>query len=211
MRFSRTKAIVLSAVLALLSVGAVVAASFALFSDDSQSTVHLSAGTLEARLYRTNLSGTRMNGEGLLVAFEDDSEVDLTEAGDQTVFDLKNIVPGARQEAALRVENRGGIAFDYTVSVLFTLPETDAEAALAKQLTVTVTPGSGTPVSFALADAAEKGQNIALGRLNAMSGQTPAQGAFTVEVSFAAGEGIDNSAMGAELHFDLLVRAVQAV
>lgn len=207
MRLTRMKAIVFSAVIALLSVSLLVLGTFALFSDSSESNVHLQAASLEARLYRTSLSGNRLGEDGTLKPFEESRRVDL-EKEDSAIFSLENVVPGVEQTAVLSIENHGGVAFDYSVSVVNVAAESAADKALAQQLKITVSPAEGEPEVFYLNEYEEKGQNLKLGTLAADESVTKAE--FSVKVEFVSGETIDNSAMNGKAVFDLRVDAVQS-
>ena len=207
MRLTRMKAIVFSAVIALLSVSLLVLGTFALFSDSSESNVYLQAASLEARLYRTSLSGNRLEEDGTLKPFEESGRVDL-EKEDSAIFSLENVVPGVEQTAVLSIENHGGVAFDYCVSVVNVAAESAADKALAQQLKITVSPAEGEPEVFYLNEYEEKGQNLKLGTLAAGESVTKAE--FSVKVEFVSGETIDNSAMNGKAVFDLRVDAVQS-
>lgn len=207
MRFSKTKAIVMSAVITLLCVGLIVAATFALFSASRTTNVHLSAGTLDAGLYLQSRTGVEIGDDGSFVEVSSPTAaVDLTK-DDSAIFELDNMVPTMWQQAVLRVTNTGDVAFTYSVSIV-NVDASEAAEGLLSRMQVTVTPSQGDAVTFTLADATAKGQDIALGTVVATDG---AYGDFTVRVEFTAGSGIEDSAQyaGAQISFDLTVEAVQ--
>lgn len=210
MRFSKTKAIVMSAVVTLLCVGLIVAATFALFSASRSTNVHLSAGTLDAGLYLTARNGVEIGEDGVFdEVASPESPVDLTKDG-SAIFSIENIVPTMWQSATLRVTNEGSVAFDYSVSIVGVEANDAATTAkLLSRLQVTVTPSQGQAVTFTLDQATEKGQGIALGTVAATDG---AYGDFTVRVEFLNSDGtIEDSAAfaGAAVDFDLTVECVQ--
>lgn len=208
MRFSKAKAIVLSAVVTLLCAGLIVVASLAIFSDTADSNVHLQAGTLEAGLWKTEVAGYVVGEDGNLAEYtENDLPVDLEKDGSE-IFQLTNIMPGLWQEVTLEVRNEGTVAFDYSVSMANIQADGQAAQALLGRLMITVTPSqSGVqPRSFLLKDAAEQGLNIPLGTLNA-----EANGTFKVKVEFTD-DGLQEppeALANAEVQFDLTVTAVQ--
>jgi len=108
----------------------------------------------------------------------------------------------------LSIENHGGVAFDYSVSVVNVAAESAADKALAQQLKIIVSPAEGEPEVFYLNEYEEKGQNLKLGTLAADESVTKAE--FSVKVEFVSGETIDNSAMNGKAVFDLRVDAVQS-
>ncbi len=207
MRLTRMKAVVFAAVIALLSLSLLVAGTFALFSDKKESNVHLQAATLEAKLYRTLITGKKVNGSGSVVDFEDKTSVDL-EKDDTALFALDKILPGVEQEITLRIENHGTAAFDYSVSVVNVQAESEADKALLSQMKITVTNSKGTVTEFYLSEYAQKGQNIPLGTL--LGGEETAAEEFKIKASFIDSGEIDNSAMNAKAVFDLSVLALQS-
>lgn len=216
MRFSKTKAIVLSAVVTLLCVGLLVAATFALFTDTATTNVHLRAGTLDATLARTNLSGWQLDEDGQFVEFTEEEDVDLTNPTTTPVFRMENVAPTMYQVAEFTVGNNGSVAFDYSVSIDTVAAEGSASEALRDRLQITVTPSVTaegiSAKTFMLKDYAEQGQNIPLGTLIADTvEETNPTSTFTIRVKFTAGEPGEESSVfaGAEVTFNIVVDAVQ--
>lgn len=203
MRFSRARALAMAALVCVLCLGVLVAASFALFSSSSQTNNHIQAGKLEVGFYRTGSSGVRLAEGGLLETysekFAESDYVDLGKDG-SSVFNWSEAVPGMREQADLLVRNSGDVAFDYSITVVF--GDAVNSAALLSQLRVTVTAG-GKETAFLLSDSGAQNA-VALGSLKA-----GASAEFSVELEFVAGTEIDNSAMGTSAQFDLTLSAVQ--
>lgn len=206
MRFSKAKAIALSAVVAMLCAALIVAASLAIFSDSAGSNVHLQAGTLDAGLWKTEVSGYIVGQDGNLAPYEESGlPVDLEKDG-ADIFQLSDVIPGVWQEAVLEVRNAGTVAFEYSVSIANIKADGQTAQNLLGRLLVTVTPSGGAAVSFLLKDAAQQGRNIPLGTLAAK-----ANGTFSVRAEFTD-DGTHEppeSLAGAEVSFDLTVSAVQ--
>ena len=207
MRLSRIKAVILAAVIALLSISVLVAGTFALFSDKTETNVHLQAATLDAKLYRTSVTGKRVDGNGVIVGYEDKTVVDLEQDG-AALFDFSNVLPGVEQEVTLKIENHGTAAFDYFVSIVNVQATSDADKALLSQISITFTPNGGQAVEFSLGEYIEKGQNVKFGTLT--SGETATSAEFKIKATFVDGGEIDNSAMGGKVVFDVSVEALQA-
>ena len=218
MRFTRTKAIVLAAAVALLSVALLVVASFALFSDSAKTTNRLEAGTLDVGLEKIAETSLVADEHGIVPAQPSTTEyaqpVDLTQEG-AAVFSLGNCVPGIWQEVTLRVTNKGTVAFDYSVALVVTeeYAEGSPEANLTEQLRVTVTDAEGNEIvePFSLA-AAELRGDIAHGSLF----EENAAGVFKIKVELPANEGVlddgsNGTIMNAEVDFDITLKAVQKV
>ena len=75
----KKKAILISAVIAVVCAAVVVGASFALFSKRSDVETYLSAGELNATLVRTDLKGVFVDENGILGKEKTvDTDVDLT-------------------------------------------------------------------------------------------------------------------------------------
>mgnify|MGYP000759577303 CR=1 FL=1 len=218
MRFTRTKAIIIAAVTALLSAGLLVAATFALFSDSVKVVNHLEAGTLDVSLYKISETSLIADEHGVIPAAPvtkdyADAPIDL-EDSEASVFALGNCVPGIWQEVTLRIVNNGSVAFDYSVAIVVTSEIEGKTELLAEQLMVTVSNASGQEVvqPFSLAVAQERGA-IALGSL--IEANSSAE--FKIKIALPANEGsLDSGAegatiMGARIDFDLSVKAQQKV
>ena len=218
MRFAKTKAVALSALVTLLCLAALVVGTVAIFSDSSSGNVHLAAGRLSVGLYRTEMSGTELLPDGTVAEMPKETDpVDL-ETDDSSVFDIQGFIPGMWREAVLRVDNNGTVAFNFDVSIVNVSLNggTAASQALSEQITVTVYNIVGSErtqvASFHLSEYEEKGQNISLGKLNASEEENTSSSAyFAVHVSFdteATGDD-GNLAQGGDVSFDLRVYAEQ--
>ena len=216
MRFTRTKAIVVAAVAALLSAGLLVAASFALFSGSVKTVNHLQAGTLDVSLYKISETGVVADEYGVIPSQPEtndysDAPIDM-EASDTSAFALGNCVPGVWQEVTFKIVNNGTVAFDYSAELIVTSELTGKTQRLAQQLTVTVSKEDGTAAvqPFTLAVAQERGA-IALGSLI----EAGSSATFKIKVELPANEssldsGEENATiMGARIDFDISVKAVQ--
>ena len=154
---NKSKAIITTILLALMSAIILVTASVALFSKSVTVENYLQAGTLEVGLARTSLRGQIPDADGVLQQETTSSDrVDLTAAQtddeNDSVFTFGTSgVPGMWQEATLEIENRGNVAFDYSVAFFFTsTPEAgSAEERLAGKLLVTVTDAQGNVLTDA--------------------------------------------------------------
>lgn len=219
---NKSKAIVMSVLVALMSAVILVTASFALFSDSATVVNYLQAGTLEIGLARTNLTGRTADENGVLQAVATDTaRVDLTEAQtddpDDTVFTFGgNSVPGVWQEATLEIENRGSVAFDYSVAFFYaeTPADNSPEQRLAGKLLVTVTDAEGnvlTDPGTTLAGMVERGA-LPLGSVSAAN-ETQT---FLLKVelpleSDVLDDGAGATIMNADLSFNVTVTATQKV
>lgn len=218
MRFAKTKAVALSALVTLLCLAALVVGTVAIFSDSSSGNVHLAAGRLSVGLYLTEMSGTELLPDGTVAEMPKETDpVDL-EADDSSVFDIQGFIPGMWREAVLRVDNNGTVAFNFDVSIVNVSLNggTAASQALSEQITVTVYNIVGSErtqvASFHLSEYEEKGQNISLGKLNASEEENTSSSAyFAVHVSFDTEVTGDdgNLAQGGDVSFDLRVYAEQ--
>ena len=218
MRFAKTKAVALSALVTLLCLAALVVGTVAIFSDSASGNVHLAAGRLSVGLYRTEMSGTELLPDGTVAEMPKETDpVDL-ETDDSSVFDIQGFIPGMWREAVLRVDNNGTVAFNFDVSIVNVSLNggTAASQALSEQITVTVYNIVGSErtqvASFHLSEYEEKGQNISLGKLNASEEENTSSSAyFAVHVSFDTEVTGDdgNLAQGGDVSFDLRVYAEQ--
>ncbi len=218
MRFAKTKAVALSALVTLLCLAALVVGTVAIFSDSSSGNVHLAAGRLSVGLYRTEMSGTELLPDGTVAEMPKETDpVDL-ETDDSSVFDIQGFIPGMWREAVLRVDNNGTVAFNFDVSIVNVSLNggTAASQALSEQITVTVYNIVGSErtqvASFHLSEYEKKGQNISLGKLNASEEENTSSSAyFAVLVSFDTEVTGDdgNLAQGGDVSFDLRVYAEQ--
>lgn len=207
----KIRALILSCTTILLCVTVAVAGTFALFTDSASIRNHLKAGTLDIELNRILLTGETLAADGTVSTVNNTEEVAFTEGTSRTVFDTENsvVVPGSFFEATMEIVNNGNVAFGYWIEVV---PASGTTADdLLSQLTFTVTPLSGTPVSETI-DADGK---LSLGSETshvATVSATTENTTFKVKVSFenSTTKGENDKAKGQELDFDLIVYAVQA-
>ena len=217
----KSRAIIMSVVLALMSAIILITASVALFSDSVTVVNYLQAGTLDIGLARTQLSGYTADENGILQFSSNLERVDLTDAQtddpDDTVFNLgAQSIPGTWQEATLEIENRGTVAFDYSVAFFFSkVPEEGSAAArLADKLLVTITDSKGevlTEAGTTLTDIVAQGA-VALGSISSPN----AKYTFRLKIELPLEEGTwDDGAgatiMNAALAFNITVSATQKV
>ena len=208
----RIKALIMSfaaitVCLTLLSFG-----TYALFSDSVTVEHHLQAGSLDAKLERTNLESKVLGTDGYLETETNNNLVDFTSSTSLTsnVFDLEDkelVAPGTSYEATMKLSNNGTVAFSYWIAISFK----DKNASdLASQLKVYVTTydedGDEVVKEAYIKDGLLVGSETApLGEL--------AKGAsvnFKVKVVF---EDLinNNAAQNDEVNFDLAVYAVQVL
>lgn len=200
MKSKKGKIFLASVVGLVLFGGIAVGATFALFSDSSTINSHVEAGTLELGFTRTKLSGTKLNADGKLEDFEDSNPVDLKES-QEDIFTFDEVVPTLYQEATLKVDNLGTLAFDY--SIKFDATE-GAETALANQLEVTVTQGETEVKKDTLARVLAEDSYIPLGSLDAGGSAD-----FVVKIEFLD-TADNNSAKNTTLSFDFTLYCEQA-
>ena len=181
-----------------------IGGSYALFSDSVDVNNHLKAGNLKVGLERVSYQTSTIGSDGNWIdGTADTSVVDLT-SDSQALFATENAVPGSWYEAKIKVTNKGNVAFDYGMRMLWnTNGEATAEQQeLAGQIRMTITYGANnTSVSFML----DESSDVELGRL--LSG---ASEIFTVraELTDAAN---NNAVQDISLDFDLQVYATQVV
>lgn len=219
----KKKAILISAVIAVVCAAVVVGASFALFSKRSDVETYLSAGELNATLVRTDLKGVFVDENGILGKEKTvDTDVDLTNTdsasgsafmfGDETspVYN----VPGVWEEATLQLTNTGNVAFDSSIvfSYTGTAPKAGTpEYVLASKLVVTVSDNTRTLKTGTLA------QIISGGVIDLNARQLASQSyAFKIKIelpyeSEVVDDGTGNTIMNANLKFTFTVTATQTV
>lgn len=207
----------LSLAVIVLAAAMIVAGTYALYTDNVTVKNHLQAGTLEAKLYRTQLTCQKLDENGYIVDGSKDESanpVDFTGETTQNVFGLEAgdlIAPACSYEAQMRLDNVGSVALGYWLE--FKVIE-GADTALAKQLTLTVTVEQ-TETEIALDTV---GGIITVGANDNLLNRVTAgeSTAFTVKVAFddlgiPENEQTGNNAAKAQtVSFDLIVHAVQA-
>ncbi len=205
----RTKrALLLSCSVVLLCVSLIVGATYALFTGEVTTTNHLQAGNLTVELTRTKLTYKVLNGDGYLQEFTDNASVDFSELTEENVFGLTDdvlIAPESFFEAEMHIENRGTVAFTYTVDIQL---NSACDPEIADQLLITVTNAAGTKVidekplsEFTASTLANEGEVVAGGQ-----SQT-----FTVRVDFLNDTTVNDDAQDQTGIFDMFVKAEQAI
>lgn len=195
-----------------------VAGSFALFTDTVTVKNHLQAGTLQATLTRTSLTGNTIDVNGYLVDYKGKENVDFSKETNENIFDLDNtnyIVPGMYRTANMTLSNESTVAFAYWIEIVLVDPTQAQDIALSEQLEVTVTTAN-TNVEVNNRPIENAGTNkIALGSQSAPIGivTTGANQAFTVTITFkdygTEENNINNNAKDGSISFDMIVHAVQ--
>lgn len=206
-RYTARKSLVvlMAVVVAVLGLTLAVAGTYALFSDSATVNNHLSAGSLKIGLARTGYSRHILAANGTMTDENDTARVDLTTDASK-LFELENIVPTTACTATVEVTNKGTVAFDYGVRILFDSSSADAKSsALAQQLQITVKVGNEVKGSFALADSGSNDVDI-----GTMLAGSSAQ-SFTVSVTFVSDDNTNNTAQLGSVSFDLKVYATQKV
>ena len=178
-----------------------VGASYSLFTDSERVTTHLKSGELDITLERVNLEYTVLNDEGYLEIKEDQSVVDFTNSTDKNIFGLAQdnlMAPGAYYQATLKLDNKGTVAFDYTIEVVLTSELNE----FADQLKVYV---DGDTEGKTLSDINENNKYIITGvsPVEANTSKT-----FTVKVVFE-NLSTNNDAQDKSFSFDLVISATQ--
>ncbi len=193
------KALLLSLTTILVTVVTIVGATFALFSDSVTVNNHLSAGTLEIKLERTNLEWLELDQNGYLETKYNTNVVDFTNNNTDNVFGLTSqtkVVPGVYYNATMKISNESSVAFNYWLEVKCTSTSND----LSEQIKLSV--NNSTPVSI--------GTSLSVGDKNNPIGvvEIGKSKEFTVKITFEDSS-LNNEAQGEEVTFDLVVYALQ--
>ncbi len=117
MKNTHIKPLLIASGIAALALGGAIGGTFALFNRSKQVVTHVKVGNLNFEFSRTKLKSKLLNDEGYLEDIEDTTAVDLTEDGSKA-FDLENIAPGSEVEAAFKLKNTGGTAFETSLDLL---------------------------------------------------------------------------------------------
>jgi predicted ribosomally synthesized peptide with SipW-like signal peptide len=194
-------------------------ATLALFSDNTTVKTHLTAGDLEADLWRTNLEYTSLSSEGLIekTVVEDDLDMTNTTITEANVFGLDSekivIIPGSYIKADMEIRNAGNVAFDYVVKLIFTGDNTKTNA-FAKQLKITITDADGNtsePLTLDKFTLSGEDYVILKGSLNVSTVEgVISSDTFSVTVEFVDDDSSNNLAQAATATFDLIVESVQS-
>ena len=198
----RTKVLMLSMMILCLSVAVVVGSTYSLFTGEVNVSNHLKAGNLKIGLDQTSFTETVLDDNGKLVPKTTNEVIDLT-TDSNSVFNISNAVPTAYYEAEIKVTNKGNVAFNYGVTIIFDSDNTatNEQKEFASQINITVTCGDKTE-SFLLSESTSK--KIDLGTLI-----TGGNNNFKVRADFKNLDS-NNDVQGKELNFDLQVYATQA-
>lgn len=201
----RMRTVLVSMLVVCLCLALVVGGTYALFSDSVNVKNHLSAGSLKVGLNLLSYETCTLDDDGMMKTTKTtmDPPVDLVKDGSK-LFQMTKAVPGSWYKAELEIYNKGDVAFDYRVRMLW---NTDGQAApeqekLAGQIQITITDATGKETAFMLDEASD----VKLGRMTAKSEATT----FTVKAEFVDTDN-NNDVQEISLEFDLQVYAEQAV
>jgi hypothetical protein len=200
----RSRALIVSIVTLCLCLILSISATYALFTNQVNTNIHLDSGNLTIGLYRTSYQTKTLGTDGTLSVTEDKKSVDLTEDGSK-VFDISNAVPGCWYKAELTVENLGNVAFDYGVRLIWSKDQaTQSQQDFADQLTVTIIGDESHKATFKLSAATD----VSLGYM--LVDNTKTTSTFTVQIEFDDINATENNkAQSVNLSVDLQVYATQ--
>ena len=141
-RHSNFRTLLLAVSAIVLSVLLVLAGTYALFTDKSQISNHLQAGTLEMELYRTSLTRRALDDKGYLKTTTDTQEKDFTGLNGENVFGFATdevMAPGCLYSADMRLTmtSASDVAFGYYVKIVLSDATAD-NADLRGQVKVTI-------------------------------------------------------------------------
>ena len=141
-RHSNFRTLLLAVSAIVLSVLLVLAGTYALFTDKSQISNHLQAGTLEMQLYRTSLTRRALDEKGYLKTNTDTQEKDFTGLNGENVFGFATdevMAPGCLYSANMRLTmtSTSDVAFGYYVKIVLSDATAD-NADLRGQVKVTI-------------------------------------------------------------------------
>lgn len=201
------RSVLMSVMTVVLCVALVAGGSYALFSESVTMVNHLHAGNMDITLTRVGLDAVSLDpSTGLLVKKQSDEQVDFSQPTTRSVFDLTDqtlLVPGSFYSAQMKIANNSDVTFGYWLEIVF---EDKATLAFADQLKVTVVTVGGTK------EAALSESVGLIGKEDAPIGvlAKTESALFTVSVEFRDLEGGNNAAKSQNLHFDVIVHAVQS-
>lgn len=202
----RIKIALAALVVIALSVTAILATTFALFSDSVDTNNHIDAGTLKIDLYQTEMSGNRLEADGTFGEYPGLAEPINLREYDGKVFEMEKICPGIYRTADFEVRNaQSTTAFTYSVTVYGVEAEGETSQALTSQMQITVTNGSAQ-TTFMLSEAATSGKTVELGTM--LTTDTVKE--FSVKAEFVNSDS-NNDAKGGSVSFDIKVTATQLV
>ena len=199
--------LLLALAMVALSIGLIIAGTYAIFTEQISTTNHLQAGELKATLVREKLITRNLTADGDLEDSEDDRDKDFTVKTDDNIFGLTSetkIVPGSSFTAEMALTNSGDVAFYYWIEIKV---DANSDESLAAQLKLTITPDGGTATAQYLSEGFTVGQN---GGIATVSAKSTAR--FKVTILFEdIEEEENNKSQEKEGSFDLIVHAIQAV
>ena len=219
------RALLIAGSLIMLCMSAVVGMTYALFTDSESVENHLRAGRLDVALVRTHLSYALLDEDGYLFESSTDEPCDFTNVTEENVFGLtttdKKIAPGCYFEATLSLQNKGDVAFAYSVGIRMS----EENSAFAKQLRLTLMDaegnilkdGNGNEIPARMLSELSEGLTVTAGEMSA----DDTEAVFIVRVEFVEQSDYNtpdmtpeeklcnNDAMGTEAAFDLVVTATQ--
>ena len=195
----------------MLCIVALIAGTYAIWTDSVTVSNHLEAGTLSLKLERVGLTKVVLDSDGYLAEqtfTEEEAYADLTDASEVNVFGIEaneKIVPGASYQATLVLSQGEDNAVAFTYRVIVKL--NGESNALAKQMQVFVgTDGGELEAKGTLADyGSEDGEVIVSAQTMT---KTDSAKIITVKIAFA--DRTDNNlAQNLTADFDLIVKAEQ--
>ena len=198
---NKKRILIVSFAVIILCLCLIVGVSYSLFTDSEKVTSHLKSGDLDVTLERVGLEYTVLNDAGYLEVKENKDVVDFTGKTDKNIFGLeeeKLMAPGAYYEATLKLNNKGTVAFNYTIEIV--LVGTSNE--FAKQLKVYV---DGDTEGKTLSDLTENNKYVVNGTTTVEAGKAKE---FTVKVVFDISAG--NITQDKTVAFDLVISATQS-
>lgn len=201
----------------LLCLTVMIGVTYSLFSDSTTVKNHLTAGDLEADLWRTNLEYSSLNAEGILQKNTVDEDLDMsnTKLTEANAFGLDTedviIIPGSYIKADMEIRNTGNVAFNYVVKLVFTGDTTKANH-FAEQLHITITYPDGKTSEITSLDkfAADGNYYVIMhGGLTVSTVEGAySSDAFSIRIDFIDNEN-NNLSQAATASFDLIVESVQ--
>ena len=203
----------------LLCLAVMIGVTYSLFSDNATVKTHLTAGDLEADLWRTNLEYSCLDPEGKLekTTVEEDLNMSNTKLTEANAFGLDTediiIIPGSYIKADMEIRNTGNVAFNYVVKLIFTGDTTKANH-FAEQLKITITyPDGKTSEGLTLDKFTSNGSNYVI--MNGALTVSTVEGeyssdSFSIRIDFIDNND-NNLSQAATASFDLIVESVQMV
>ena len=199
----RLRSLQMALITVLLCATMIAGGTYALFSDQATLKGHLSAGTLDVSLYRTNLVTETVDpNTGFLVTTEYKDDIDFTQNPTKNIFEVGQgvaLVPECSYDAEMSIVNNGTVAFNYWIEIVF---DDTNDLELADQIEITVVADTTKSVTLSA--------GLTIGDANAPIG-TIAKGnsqTFHVIAKFVD-NAANNDAQGQTVSFDLIVHAVQ--